>query len=252
MPTCKVPIKIEEILNEFTAPGIIFGVSTLSAEQTTGLLTSMGKQKGQDSDVVSSEGVGLYGQSKFNLEDVGVIKSGLNTSDDPNDLVTVLSDPSIFTGKHGVTKVEDLLSNEGLQRQLIQDVVLLTLNKLTQQGLITGNESDADIAAIGSLSTDFTFDQIKGFISGTIIGALLIKMDALADSARYAINLLDFKGLVPEISLKVPKNATNTIKTANLDAELDKLIGSSRIESAVSGGSSILSKVASLDKGDIF
>mgnify|MGYP000288723794 CR=1 FL=1 len=164
MATCKVPVNIEEVISEDISSGIISEINTLSNVQATGLLASMVKQKDQESGVVSAKGVGRFGDSKTNLEDIGIIKAGLNTSDDPDDLETVLSDPSVFTGKNDVNKVEDILINEALQSQLIQEIITKTLNKLTQQGLIKGDESSADIAAIASLVTDFSFNDIKGFI----------------------------------------------------------------------------------------
>lgn len=235
------PVTIEEVIKEGTKNGSVSEISTLTKEQSIGLLSARAKEIDQPADVVSVKGVGRYGLTKKNLEDLGIFKKGIGASDDPIDLKLVLSDASVFTSKYGVNNINDILSNEALQSELTQKIIDVKMTELSQQGILTGDESPEEVAAIASLSTNYTPEQIKNYKTGTGDSVELTNMNKTADTSKYAVNLVDTKAAstltkiqgIGGGTVSAPVNSVDTIKTPSLDLELDKFIGSKRIESAV-------------------
>jgi len=260
---CVNPISIKEIIEEQTKPGVFTEINVLAKTESSALLADIAKTVNQLPEVVSADGVGTYGLSKQNLEDLGIIKKGLNTSDDPNDLEAILSDPSIFTGKDDILNL-DILKGSTRQRKLTQEILIKNTNNLEQQGIISGTETSAEYASLASLSMKFPTNVIKDFLAGIGDLDVLNKMSDIASSAAYAIDLVNNKAAsllngikgIGRAVVKLPTLAADTIKVPSLNIELDKFIGSKKIASAIKE-SDLVSKVkdkglALIDIKDIF
>ena len=227
-------VTISDIFAEEQKPGLVLpvaaGESVLTSEQTIAVLATIAKDVNQAPDEVSEKGVGTYGLSKENLESTGVIKPGIGLSNDPLDLPVILDDPSVFTGNHGVTALIDLFLDEPLQRELTQTATNNAMIELSQLGAINPVQSPEEIAEVAALSTQFNVDEIASMKldPDSLDPALLLSMLSMGILAVNAI-----KALAQKLSKKpkTPAASTGTVKTPDIDKEVDKLIGSKRIPS---------------------
>jgi len=236
--TCEIEIK--DLVAELAKPSVITPVLGLSFDETAGVLTGILKSVDQASDVISEKGLGSYGLSLQDLQKTGVVKKGLGASIDPADLAAILSDPSVFTGKHGVNNVDNILANEALQQELINEVVSKNMCDMRSQGVITGLESVSELAALAGMAAKFSISDIKGKLAGTISDLLNSAMDKLGGLAAFGAVLAvakqadilgKLKGLGRAV-VSLPELAADTIDTADIFDNVDKLIGSVRIPKA--------------------
>jgi len=232
-------VEIKDVVEVLSADGTINAVPNLSIDETAGILAGLAKDTEQASNVITVDGLGSYGLTLQDLQQTGVVKKGLNVSYSPLDLAAVLADPSVFTGKYGVTSVDDLLNNEELQRELINKVMVTNVCDLRFQGVITGNETAAELAALAGMAAKFSPANIKAKLLGTVSDALNSAMDKIGNIAKFGavltvIKSADILGKLKGIgaaTVKLPDLAIGTIDTANIDAGVDKLVGSLRIQS---------------------
>lgn len=89
--------------------------------------------------------VGAYQFGAAALEDLGYIEQGASQQGN-----SVLTDPSVFTGKDGIDNLEAFLSNESIQDQAFEQYAQLNLDRLTRQGTLTEESTAKEIA--GSLA----------------------------------------------------------------------------------------------------
>lgn len=104
-------------------------IGPLDATQTQALLAQLANLVDQDySDISVAKGIGKYGFSCLQLEQSGYVKPGTLLrflAIDPEDFISVMSSPGIWTGKDGITSLDALLANPEqqtfIQTQLMQD-----------------------------------------------------------------------------------------------------------------------------------
>ena len=65
-------------------------------------------------DVTNEKGLGTYGLTPNQLQQAGLIKPGTAEliNQDPANTVSILSSPTVWTGKGGATDLDAVLSNE--------------------------------------------------------------------------------------------------------------------------------------------
>lgn len=251
-------LDIDDIVVEMAKQGNITVIAELPVEQVAGVLTAVVKTVDQASDVISTaKGLGSYGLSLGNLQLTGVVKCGF---DFDQDIITALSDASIFTGKHGVHTVEDLTGPsptscettadkiareraEGLQQSLMVEVITSGMNDLQMQGGYAADSTDQERASLAGQSSKFSPFEILGNIAGTIGDVLGAAMDSLGALAAVAaliavIKNADILGKLKGFGAKIasiPELLTDTVDMADTDADADSIVGSSRIAS-INGG----------------
>lgn len=235
-------IEIKDLVLEIGKPGILIPVPGLTTDETAGVLTAILKTVDQASDVISDNGLGTYGLSIADLQLTGVVKKGLSLVTEADALAGILSDPSVFTGNYDVTDVDDILNNEGLQRELINDVMVKNVKDLGLQGLLKGLEIAALIAGIAALAAKFSIADIKQHFANLLSGVTNLLddiMTELSDLASYAAlmiatksaDLLSFvKGIGSSVSLPVLE--VGTIEIPDINANVDSIVGSLKIQSA--------------------
>jgi len=164
------------------------------------------------------------------LQALGVIKKGFALDND------ALQCSAIFTGKHNINTIDGLLQSESLQQQLMHDITSKTIAELKAQGVVTGNESTQELAAIAGMATKYSTANIKDFLLGLLTGpraALKLAMDALGKLAAIgalitAVKNSDVLGKLKGFGAKltsIPTLAKNTIDTAETDAGVDQILG---------------------------
>lgn len=230
-----------DLANEWTVPGTITAVPNLSSDQTVGVLAALSKSTNQAADVITEKGLGRYGLQLRDLQLTGIVKRCIRSDDDT---ITILNDASVFTGKDAVSNVNDLLGNEGLQQRIMIETITANMNTLTQEGVITGDESDEDTAAISGVAGKYTTEEVKsnflsdlkdkfdGFLDPLMDGlGQLAALGALIAVVKNADILGKIKG-IGEAVVSLPELASDTLDTLSLNLGVDGIIGSTKIPSA--------------------
>ena len=280
--SCK--LDLNDIVYTQALAGTISTVDGLTEDQMSGVLAALSSSVNQDADEIACAGLGSFGLFLSDLQLTGIIKKGLAASDDPALIPTIvnpdtgilcladpeayiafLSDASIFTGKDGVFSVDDLLSNEALQRTLSNSVITRNMSALEARGALTGDEDYETLAELAGLSAKYPessiMDKINGFFDDLSAG-FEIGMQVLGAFAIFGAVLATVKGLdlLGKLSgwwgaiISLPDEATDTIEQADTNAGVDSIVGSNRIQSeaersAANTGDSSSSSLSSIASG---
>jgi len=176
----------------------VASANSLTVDEMTNRIVS---QTGNTAESVLGSGLGKYGITAQALEDNNYIKPGTvdRFLDDPSALSDVLSSPTVWTGKEGITAVESLLGNGSLQSVVQSDIMSNALSGLKSTGTITGFE-DADIVAgVTNVASKFGVGATNNWIAGNVPSALQgAAMDITGRGAQYAVDFVDTK-LLPGI-----------------------------------------------------
>jgi len=180
----QAPIKKDDVLNEAVKNYNITEVQALTIEQVLGIIASRVKDVNQDTDEVTASSVGLYGLRIPQLQTRIVVKPHIANGD----ASVILNDSSVFTGREGITHVNDILDNENVQNKLLQETATFVINKLTQRSLLN-NEGAATMAAVLGAAMKYSVDEIASWINGTDN----TDINKVAKQAQYASALVDQK-----------------------------------------------------------
>jgi hypothetical protein len=116
-------------------------VGTLTAFQVQTLQAQLANQVNQASNVITQEkGIGKYGFNSLQLEQLGYVKPGTWArflSSDPDQFVSVMNSPGIWTGQGGVNSLDDLLTDESSQNLIQNQLMQVSYNNLLATGVIS-------------------------------------------------------------------------------------------------------------------
>ena len=148
------------------------GVGPLTPYQIQALLAQLANLVAQAADEITKEkGIGQYGFNAYQLEQAGYVKPGTSLrffAVDPEDFVSVMSSPSVWTGLNGVNSLNDLLTDANAQTHIQTDLMALGYDSLTAAGIITNV-----ITPAVSLSTGQVYTQggLRTASALTLLGA---------------------------------------------------------------------------------
>lgn len=186
------PVKVAQILKQNPAT---INVGSLTTSQVTGLLGQAIASVNQPSTAISlTKGVGQFGFSPQQLEQQGFLKAGtvaqfLGTNASA-DFTKILSSPTVWTGKSGISNLDSFLGNKNIQNITQQNLMNVGLSQLKTLGLVTGSESPQQLSALVQGATKFGGPAMdawtKGLASPNIVGSIT----NLAKGAQYAVSLV--------------------------------------------------------------
>lgn len=147
-------------------------VGTLSPFQVQVLLAQIVNLVNQASDEVSNEkGIGKYGLTAVQLEKSGYLKPGTFTKyikNTPDDFVTVMNTPSVWTGKDGIYSLDDLLLAEQSQTQIQTGLMKDGYTSLTAAGVIKPPKTTTTSVNSGTVYTGGGLQKASAL---TLLGA---------------------------------------------------------------------------------
>lgn len=211
-------------------------IGGLNVAETTGVLAQTKQLVGQASNTLTNtKGIGAYGFDIKQLETAGYLKPGTSAKASAlvasgTDLTSLISkSPNIFTGKGGVTDINGILSNPGLQDKIQQDLMAVGAAGLKTVGIATDALSSSSAAGL-LMSASKSLPDTEAFVKGLPLPASVaadIKTNIV--EGAFATNLTDTK--VPEAFKEeiVPVPATDTTNRTTLDAASKRIIGNSKI-----------------------
>ena len=170
----------------------ISGIGSLNVPQVTGLLSSAAAGVGQAAGAFSAlKGIGQYGLSPLQLEQLGLIKPGTigKYLGNSNALNAVLTSPTIWTGKDGVSNIGGILTNPELQTRLQQGLMKDGLTALRKTGVLNGLETVPQLGSLLQSAAKFGPDAVKSWALGQANALVLNQINKLSKNAQVAIKV---------------------------------------------------------------
>jgi len=211
------------------------GTATINPQQVTGMAAQAIKDANQAFDEVSNEkGVGKYGFTPEQLEIGGYLKPGtveiyIVGNPDP---VSILSSPTVWTGKDSVSSLAQVLNDAKLQDTIQYSLYQLTYEELKSAGILNGGEDANVMAPVLQVANKFGTDKAKLWLDNIDLDSgTVTKMNTIARNAQYAVDLVVQK-LTPEDQGINPSTfgSSNTTKRAIVDKAVSDIIGSDKVD----------------------
>lgn len=225
-------------------------IGGLSTSMVTGVMAQASKLIGQTAgDLSNSMGLGKFGFDAKQLETAGFLKPGsaaafLKTGE--SDLVSVLQSPTVWTGKDGVTGVNNLLGNEALQNTIQQGLMSSGLTAVKQLGIPTDKLTPTALGGVATLaakSPEGTVAALTGGSAGALgAGAAALSglaggnIDNLSNTIKDVMSNSSFAVKMTEDKIEPPLKqeepapvASNTVNTETVDAAGKRVIGNDKV-----------------------
>jgi hypothetical protein len=207
-------------------------VGSLSTTQVTGLLAQTRLNVDQSFDTVSPDkGIGAFGLNATQLESAGFLKPGTVQTflKDPAQLETVLSSPTVWTGKSGVGNLDSLLADPGLQSLTQNEIMVTSLNGLKSAGVVTGNESPKELASFVQAAAKFGVPTTVEWINGAAPPDITNEINSVAKSGQFAVNFVDTKTTELVAGGIRLGGFTSTVERGQIDQAVSAIIGNPKI-----------------------
>jgi len=207
-------------------------VGSLDPTQVTGLLAQTRLDVGQSFDVVSlDKGIGEFGISASQLEGAGFLKPGTVQTylKDPAQLQSVLSSPSVWTGKASVGNLGSLLADPALQSVTQNEIMVSALDGLRSAGVVTGSERPQDLASFVQTASRFGVNNTVAWVNGAAPPDVATEINSVAKSAQYAVNFVNNKATELVAGGIQLGGFTGTVERGQLDQAVTNIIGNAKV-----------------------
>ena len=168
------------------------GIGSLNVPQVTSLLSSSAASVGQAANAFSPlKGIGQYGFSPLQLEQLGLIKPGTVRKylGNSNALNAVLTSPTIWTGKNGVKNIGGILTNPQLQTRLQQGLMKDGFTALKKTGVINGLETVPQLGSLLQSAAKYGPGAVKSWATGQANALVLNQINKISKNAQAAIKV---------------------------------------------------------------
>ena len=228
-----LPVNAGLLLKQIPA---IRSIGSLNPAQVTGMLASTALAVGQSAGQISNgKGVGVFGFSPVQLEQVGLIKPGTIAkfgATAPN-LTSFLASPTIWTGKNGVNNLSGLLNNPNLQNRLQQDLMQQGLAQLRKSGIVKGIESVPQLAGLVNSAVQFGPAAVTNWAKGQANAAIVNQISKVFKNSEFASILSNAVNIFVGISGQRPVNIAGIIDTVNrapINTAVVDVIGNAKVQ----------------------
>lgn len=212
------PIDEADIVNIKGSGLAPIGVGPLSSYDTQKILAQIAAVVDQRFDVISLEkGIGIYGFTCDALELVGYVKpgtSGRYITPNPSSFVSVMTSPSVWTGRRGVTGVDVILASLELQNQIQLEIMQATYQELLQQGTVLAPITRGISVSSGQVFTNSGLQSINQLYSLSLLGRTnLGRLNFTAENIPNNTNLLR---LLNSSVSNISTISSGAVNTANI------------------------------------
>jgi hypothetical protein len=237
-------------------------IGSLGRAEVTGLLAQAKSAVGQASDVISvDKGIGEFGLKPNQLESAGFLKPGTVSSfsalppgvPTPEDIQeaakinaqggsttpelvarnrkinTALSLPTAWTGKSGVSSLQNVLGNEKLQAAAQQGLMTQSLKGLQTSGLANGKESPAVLSGLVQSATQLGVGALDSVVKNLAPANITAAIGAAIKGAQFSTafveqKLGDFAGKARQAVA-----AVETVDRSVVDQGVGTVLGDAKI-----------------------
>lgn len=208
-------------------------IQGLSVPDVTAAMSSASKLVGQASTAISdSLGVGKFGFDGTQLEAAGVLKTGTVAkylTQGLNTLTDVLKSPAVFTGKDGITNLDNLLGSVPSQNGIQQQLMSQGLSAVKQLGIPIDQLSPSSLAGLANNAAKnipATMDWAKGL---PLPADIKSKLDTAARDGAFAADFAKFKVDDPMKAVITPLPAVDTTNRQTVDAASRRIVGNDKV-----------------------
>ena len=221
------PISIADFSKQAAALAPIAGISS---SQVTGVLAQAKNLVSQSpAALTNAKGLGSYGLDVNQLELAGHVKPGTAAAYSTSSLTSVLNSPSVWTGKGGITGVENLLSSPATQEKIQQDLMSQGLGALSQRGIPVSSLT-AELQSGLALNSAKSVADTEAFVKKLPLPpAVQAQFNATTRDAAFAVALTDSK--IPEAfkAIEIPIPAIDTVNRSTLNAAIGRIVGNDKV-----------------------
>lgn len=218
-------------------------VGPLSTTQVQGLLSSTAASVNQPATEVTNEnGLGTYGLTADQLQQAGLIKPGTAEliNQNPANLVSVLSSPTVWTGKGGATDLDSILTNPTLQSIAQQSSLASSYNQLSQLGVVSSTVnnligSNTDLGAVVNNAANYGVSATTAWLNNTVGGSEIGQLTTSAINSIFGQNFgtvnqsISGGGNPLQTGVQTPRGFSNTVNRSVIDASFNSIIGNNKI-----------------------
>jgi len=239
------PTTISTFVNTPVLAGSVVG--PLSTTQVQGLLSSTAAAVNQPATEITNEkGLGTYGLTPDQLQQAGLIKPGTAEliNQDPTNLVSTLSSPTVWTGVGGADSLNSVLSNPILQSAAQQSTLATSYNNLSDLGVVstTTNNllgSSTDLGAVVNNAANYGVSATTAWLNNTVGGSDIGQLTTSAIQSVFGINFSTVNQSVSgggnplQTGVQTPRGFSNTVNRSVIDASFNSIIGNNKIPSNI-------------------
>ena len=239
------PVDISTFVKTSVLAGSVVG--SLSTTQVQGLMSSTAAAVNQLATVVTNEkGLGTYGLTADQLQLSGLIKPGTAEliNQNPANLVSILSSPTVWTGKGGAESLNAVLSDSTLQSIAQQSTLASSFNQLSELGVVSSTVnnllgSNTDLGAVVNNAANYgvaaTTEWLKNTVGGSDIGQLTTSAIQSVFGMNFgSVNSGSSGGGNPlQTGIQSPKGFSNTVNRSVINAGFASIIGNNKIPSNI-------------------
>ena len=239
------PVNISTFVNTPVLAGSAVG--PLSTTQVQGLLSSTAAAVNQPATEVTNEkGLGTYGLTPDQLQQAGLIKPG--TADlinqDPANTVSILSSPTVWTGKGGADSLDSVLSNPTLQSVAQQSTLTSSYNNLSELGVVSATtnnlfSSTTDLGAVVNNAANYGLGATTSWLNNTVGGNDIGQLTTSAIQSVFGMNFgsanqsVSGGGNPLQTGVQTPRGYSNTVNRSVIDASFNSIIGNNKVPSNI-------------------
>jgi len=239
------PVNISTFVNTPILASSVVG--PLSTTQIQGLLSSTAAAVNQPATEITNEkGLGTYGLTADQLQQAGLIKPGTAEliNQDPANTVSILSSPTVWTGRGGADSLDSVLANPTLQSIAQQSTLASSYNNLSELGTVSSTvnnlfNSTTDLGAVVNNAANYgigaTTDWLNNTLGGSDIGQLTTSaIDSIFGQNFGTVNKSVSGGGNPlQTGVQTPRGYSNTVNRSVIDTAFNSIIGNNKIPSNI-------------------
>jgi hypothetical protein len=239
------PVNISTFVN--TPVLAASAVGPLSITQVQGLLSSTAASVNQSATEVTNEnGLGTYGLTADQLQQAGLIKPGTAEliNQNPANLVSILSSPTVWTGRGGATDLDAVLANPTLQSIAQQSSLAGSYNNLSELGVVSSTVnnlfgSNTDLGAVVNNAANYGIGATTAWLNNTVGGSDIGQLTTSAIDSIFGQNFgtvnksVSGGGNPLQTGVQTPRGYSNTVNRSVIDASFNSIIGNNKIPSNI-------------------
>jgi len=239
------PVDISTFVKTPVLAGSVVG--PLSTTQVQGLMSSTAAAVNQLATVVTNEkGLGTYGLTADQLQLSGLIKPGTAEliSQNPANLVSILSSPTVWTGKGGAESLNAVLSDPMLQSIAQQSTLASSFDQLSELGVVSSTvnnlfSSNTDLGAVVNNAANYGVAATTEWLSNTVGGSEIGQLATSAVQSVFGMNFGDVNKSISgslnplQTGIQSPKGFSNTVNRSVINASFTSIIGNNKIPSNI-------------------
>ena len=232
-------------ISTFVATPVLAGstVGPLSTTQIQGLLSSTAAAVNQDpATITNAKGLGTYGLSADQLQQAGLIKPGTAEliNQDPANLVSTLSSPTVWTGLGGAESLDSVLANPTLQNIAQQSTLTSSYNNLSELGVISSTTnnllgSSTDLGAVVNNAANFGLGATTAWLNNTVGGGSIGQLTTSAIQSVFGMSFGSVNQTVSgggnplQTGVQSPRGYSHTVNRSVIDTAFNSIIGTNKI-----------------------